>query len=180
MTSDPAGIGLVLKATRFAARKHRDQRRKDARATPYINHPLELARVLWEEGGVRDPTVLAAALLHDTIEDTATTYEELRGAFGTRVADVVVEVTDTRFLSKSARKRLQVAKARRSSLAARQVKMADKICNLRDILASPPAGWPLTRRQEYFDWAKAVVDEVRDSNPRLARKFDALYRQRPR
>ena len=172
-------LGLVLRAVQFAAHKHKDQRRKDARATPYINHPIALAEVLHTDGGVRDPKVIAAALLHDTIEDTETTYDELRGLFGEDVADTVVELTDTKFLGKEARKRLQIAKAGKSSAAAKQVKLADKVCNLRDILASPPAGWSLKRRQAYFDWAKEVVDEVRGVNPRLERMFDRLYRQRP-
>lgn len=179
MTTTNAGIRLVLQAAQFAAHKHRDQRRKDVEATPYINHPLELAYILSTEGGVTDPLVLAAALLHDTIEDTETTYEELRGAFGVRVADIVIEVTDTKFLGKEARKRLQISKAGRSTAGAKQVKIADKLCNLRDILAGPPKSWGLKRKQEYFDWAKEVMDQVRDANPRLARKFDALYRQRP-
>jgi guanosine-3',5'-bis(diphosphate) 3'-pyrophosphohydrolase len=172
-------LGLVLRAAQFAAHKHRDQRRKDAKATPYINHPIALAEVLHSDGGVRDSVVITAALLHDTIEDTETTYDELRGLFGEAVADTVVELTDVKFLGKEARKRLQIAKAGKASQAAKQVKLADKICNLRDILASPPAGWSLARRQKYFDWAKAVVDEVRGVNPRLERMFDRLYRQRP-
>jgi guanosine-3',5'-bis(diphosphate) 3'-pyrophosphohydrolase len=172
-------LGLVLRAVQFAAHKHTDQRRKDARAKPYINHPIALAEVLHTDGSVRDATVIAAALLHDTIEDTETSYDELRGLFGAGVADTVVELTDTKFLGRETRKRLQVAKAGKSSLAAKQVKIADKICNLRDILASPPAGWSLKRRQVYFDWAKEVVDQARGVNPRLERMFDRLYRQRP-
>jgi guanosine-3',5'-bis(diphosphate) 3'-pyrophosphohydrolase len=172
-------LGLVLRAAQFAAHKHRDQRRKDSNARPYINHPIALAEVLHTDGGVRDPVIIAAALLHDTIEDTETTYDELRGQFGEEVADCVVEVTDTKFLSSTARKRLQVAKAAQASERARQVKLADKICNLRDMLASPPAGWSLARTQNYFDWAKEVVDELRGVNPRLERMFDRLYRQRP-
>ena len=117
----------MLSALAFAAHKHRDQRRKDTAATPYINHPIALAQVLREEGRVRDPVVIAAALLHDTIEDTETTYDELRGQFGVTIADCVVEVTDVKFLGKTARKRLQVAKAGRASKAAKQVKLADKI-----------------------------------------------------
>jgi guanosine-3',5'-bis(diphosphate) 3'-pyrophosphohydrolase len=173
------GLGLVLRAAQFAAHKHRDKRRKDVKATPYINHPINLAEVLHTDGGVHDPIVIAAALLHDTIEDTETTYDELRGVFGTSVADVVIEVTDVKFLADQSRKRLQVAKAGRASERARQVKLADKICNLRDILASPPAGWSLGRRQKYFDWAKEVVDQARGVNPRLERMFDRLYRQKP-
>ena len=172
-------LGLVLRAAQFAAHKHKDQRRKDAKATPYINHPIGLAEVLHTDGGVRDPVVIAAALLHDTIEDTETTYDELRGIFGEEIADTVVELTDTKFLGKEARKRLQIAKAGRASERARHVKLADKICNLRDILASPPARWSLLRQQKYFDWAREVVDQVRGVNPRLERMFDRLYRQRP-
>jgi GTP diphosphokinase / guanosine-3',5'-bis(diphosphate) 3'-diphosphatase len=172
-------LGLVLRAAQFAAQKHKDQRRKDVKATPYINHPINLAEVLHTDGGVHDPIVIAAALLHDTIEDTETTYDELRGVFGTCVADVVIEVTDVKFLADESRKRLQVAKAGRASERARQVKLADKICNLRDILAGPPAGWSLARQQKYFDWAKEVVDQARGVNPKLERMFDRLYRQRP-
>jgi (p)ppGpp synthase/HD superfamily hydrolase len=114
-------LGLVLRATQFAAQKHKDQRRKDVKATPYINHPINLAEVLHTDGGVHDPIVIAAALLHDTIEDTETTYDELRGAFGASVADVVIEVTDVKFLARDSRKRLQVAKAGRASERARGV-----------------------------------------------------------
>jgi len=171
-----SNVSLLLRAAAFAAHKHRAQRRKDAAATPYINHPLAVARALAEEGGIQDPEVLAAALLHDTIEDTETCYEELRGQFGERIADVVAEVTDTKFLGKRARKRLQLAKAGRASRAAQQVKIADKLCNLRDILALPPAGWTPARKREYFDWAKTVVDAVRGVNPRLERRLDGVYR----
>jgi len=172
-------MGLVIRAAHFAAHKHKDQRRKDAKASPYINHPIALAEVLHTDGGVSDPVIIAAALLHDTIEDTETRFEELRGAFGVEVARIVDEVTDVKFLAKESRKRLQVAKAGRASDRARLVKLADKICNLRDILASPPPRWSLTRRQEYFDWAKEVVDKARGVNPKLERIFDRLYRQRP-
>lgn len=172
-------MGLVLKAAQFAAHKHKNQRRKDAAASPYINHPLALASTLQEEGGVENPIILAAALLHDTIEDTETDYEELRGQFGDEVAEIVAEVTDAKWLKKPSRKRLQISKAARASSGAKLVKLADKISNLRDIIASPPADWSLERKREYFDWAKKVVDQIRGQNVRLERKFDQLYRQRP-
>lgn len=173
------GTGLVLGALHFAAHKHRDQRRKGADALPYINHPIGLAHVLWTVGKVRDASTLAAALLHDTIEDTETSPKEIRGQFGDVVAAVVEEVTDLKWLKKSSRKRIQVARAGRASQRARLVKLADKICNLQDILASPPEGWSVERKRQYFDWAKSVVDEVRGTNAALARRFDRLYRQRP-
>jgi guanosine-3',5'-bis(diphosphate) 3'-pyrophosphohydrolase len=179
VTTTAESLELVLKAIAFAAHKHRDQRRKDAKASPYINHPIALARILVEEGDVDDPVVIAAALLHDTIEDTATSEQELSGAFGTDVADIVREVTDTKWLKKGSRKRLQISRAGRSSDGAKLVKLADKIANLRDIVRSPPADWSLQRKQDYFDWAKRVVDELRGTNAKLERKFDALYRKRP-
>lgn len=126
-----------------------------------------------------DPAVIAAALLHDTIEDTETTFNELRGEFGEEIADVVVEVTDVKWLDKDLRKRLQVARAARASASAKLVKLADKIANLRDILASPPEDWSLERQQKYFDWAKEVVDKIRGTHEGLERRFDELYRLRP-
>lgn len=175
----PDAIGLILRATQFAAHKHRDQRRKDTNASPYINHPIALASTLQHEGQVEDVTIIAAALLHDTIEDTETDYEELRGRFGARVAQIVVEVTDTKWLQKKSRKRLQISKTAKASNGAKLVKLADKICNLRDIIANPPGDWSVERKREYFDWAKEVVDRLRGTSPKLERRFDQLYRQRP-
>jgi guanosine-3',5'-bis(diphosphate) 3'-pyrophosphohydrolase len=171
-------LALLLEALAFAAHKHRDQRRKDRDASPYINHPIALADVLMNEGGVSDVEVLCAALLHDTVEDTATTHEELVGAFGPRVARIVAEVTDDKALSKAERKRLQVEHAARLSPEAKLVKLADKICNLRDVAERPPADWDLARRREYFDWAKRVVDGLRGAHPRLEAAFDAAYGMR--
>ena len=179
MAGITSGIGLLLSAARFAALKHSDQRRKDAKASPYINHPIALAETLWRVGKVKDPVVLAAALLHDTIEDTQTTQEELRKAFGPAVAGIVAEVTDDKSLPKARRKRLQVEHAAEASRRAKLVKLADKICNLEDILESPPADWTVERKQEYFDWAKEVVDQVGAANAPLRRRFDRLYRKRP-
>jgi GTP diphosphokinase / guanosine-3',5'-bis(diphosphate) 3'-diphosphatase len=172
-------LALLLKALAFAAHKHRDQRRKDAEASPYINHPIALADVLVNEGGVTDVEVLCAALLHDTVEDTATTHEELVDAFGSRIARIVAEVTDDKTLPKAERKRLQVEHAARLSPEAKLVKLADKISNLRDVASHPPAHWDLPRRREYFDWAKNVVDRLRGVHPRLEAAFDLAYAQMP-
>ncbi len=172
-------LTLLLKALSFAAHKHRDQRRKDAEASPYINHPIALAEVLAAEGGVSDIEVLAAALLHDTIEDTATTYEELVEHFGSRIAGMVAEVTDDQNLPKADRKRLQIEHAAGLSAGAKLVKLADKICNLRDVADRPPAKWDLPRRQEYFEWAKRVIDGLRGTHPRLEAAFDAAYLRKP-
>jgi guanosine-3',5'-bis(diphosphate) 3'-pyrophosphohydrolase len=168
-------LSLLLKAATFAADKHRSQRRKDAEASPYINHPLALAHVLADEGGVTDVRVLAAALLHDTVEDTATSPEELEREFGSRIAAIVSEVTDDKNLSKEERKRLQVAKAHSKSDEAKLVKLADKISNLRDILASPPADWSAERKLGYLNWAREVVGGLRGVNARLETAFDEVF-----
>ena len=104
-------ITLALRAAAFAADKHRNQRRKDHARTPYINHPLAVARVLAEEGAVKDLEILAAAILHDTLEDTATTRRELERKFGARIAALVSEVTDDKSLPKQRRKQLQIDRA---------------------------------------------------------------------
>ena len=171
--------GKILEALQFAAFKHRDQRRKDHAASPYINHPIALARILWHEGGVHDPGVICAALLHDTIEDTQTTPEELRDAFGARITRIVLEVTDDKLLPKAERKRRQIEHAPHLSRGAKLVKLADKICNLRDVAASPPPTWSLRRRRQYFDWARKVVAGVRGVNRKLEDAFDAAFDDRP-
>lgn len=170
--SDP--IGVFVKAVAFAADKHRTQRRKDADASPYINHPIALANVLANEGGVTDVVVLSAAVLHDTIEDTNTTAEELTAIFGAKITATVLDVTDDKSLDKHVRKQRQIEHAPHISKEAKLVKLADKICNLRDILASPPADWSPERKQGYFDWAAKVVADVRGVHPELEAVFDGL------
>jgi guanosine-3',5'-bis(diphosphate) 3'-pyrophosphohydrolase len=172
-------IGLVLKALSFAAYKHRDQRRKDVGASPYINHPIALANVLCNEGGVTDSKVLCAALLHDTVEDTQTTPEELEVMFGAAIRSIVREVTDDKRLEKEERKRLQVEHAAHASKEAKLVKLADKISNLRDIIESPPADWSLERKRSYFKWSKQVVDQVRGVSPDLEKVFDECFASIP-
>ena len=172
-------LDVILDALQFAAHKHRDQRRKDLEASPYINHPIALANVLWREGGVHQPDVICAALLHDTIEDTDTTAEELRERFGKKVARIVEEVTDDKTLDKAKRKRLQVEHAPTLSREAKLVKLADKISNLRDMGASPPKTWPRSRVRAYFDWAKEVVDQLRGAHPKLEAIFDEAYSRKP-
>jgi guanosine-3',5'-bis(diphosphate) 3'-pyrophosphohydrolase len=170
----------LFKALSFAAERHRSQTRKDAEASPYINHPIQLCEVLTSEAGVDDPVVLMAALLHDTLEDTETSYQDLVEAFGSQVADVVLEVTDDANLPKEERKRRQVELAPQLSARAKLVKLADKICNVRDIAEHPPHWWAMDRRIDYCEWAKTVVDGLRGSNAQLEALFDAAYANRPR
>ena len=169
---------IVLRAAAFAAEKHRNQRRKDEEASPYINHPIQLAYIL-VQADIEDPVVLAAALLHDTIEDTNTTQDELEIVFGHEIANIVAECSDDKSLSKMERKQAQIAHAGTISPRAKLVKLADKIANVSDIDGAPPAGWSVERKREYFDWAKQVVDQMRGTNAALEARFDAEYAKRP-
>jgi guanosine-3',5'-bis(diphosphate) 3'-pyrophosphohydrolase len=168
-----------IKALVFAADKHRNQRRKDPHASPYINHPIALANVLANEAGIVDEHVIIAAILHDTIEDTETTEQELVQCFGRVVADIVLEVSDDKSLPRAERKRLQIEHAAHISRPAKLVKLADKIANLRDIAGNAPADWSLERRQQYFEWAMAVVNGLRGVHPGLERLFDDAYKLKP-
>lgn len=169
----------LLEAVAFAAHKHRDQRRKDAVASPYINHPIALAHLLATAGGIDDIVVLQAAILHDTIEDTQTTHAELAQHFGIEVADIVDEVSDDKSLARPERKRAQVESAPHKSAGAALVKLADKTCNLRDVADAPPVGWSLARRREYFDWARQVVEGLPEVSPAMRAVFDSAYAMRP-
>lgn len=170
-TSEAKAIATVLGAASFAASRHRGQRRKDEQATPYINHPIDVARIL-AESGIGDIDILCAALLHDTVEDTSTTAEEIGHVFGQRVCQLVFEVSDDKSLPKQERKRLQIVNAPRKSGGAKLVKIADKISNLRDLVASPPRDWSLERKAEYAEFARRVVSGCRGIHPPLEAAFD--------
>lgn len=165
-------VASLLTALEFAARKHSTQRRKDADSSPYVNHPIAVARVLAAEGGVVDTSVLMAAVLHDTVEDTETTFAELEAQFGVEVAGLVRELTDDKSLPKEQRKRLQVMHAPHRSTGAKQLKIADKIANIRDIAVTPPTGWNVDRKREYLTWSERVVAGCRGVNSGLDAAFD--------
>jgi len=165
----------IVKALNFAAYKHTDQRRKGERAEPYVNHLAEVADLIVTHTGGTNTEAVVAGLLHDTVEDTETTREELVREFGENIADIVMECTDDKSLPKADRKRLQVEHAPHKSDNAKIVKMADKISNLRAILHSPPPDWTLDRKREYFNWAKDVVDGCRGVNDGLEQEFDRTY-----
>ena len=162
---------LILKAAHFAAKKHRDQRRKDKAMSPYINHPISVAKIISDIGNVEDPEVLAAALLHDTIEDTKTTPEELIDHFGERVCNLVQEVTDDKNLPKLERKQRQIDHAKEISEGAALIKLGDKISNVTDITNTPPTDWDSNRRLEYFDWAEKVINNCPKVNQALENYF---------
>ena len=161
---------MILKATEFAANKHRGQHRKGNLNTPYINHPIKVASVL-EKVGVNDTVTLAAALLHDVIEDTDTTHSEIKNVFNQKVADIVLEVTDDKVKSKKERKALQIETAKSLTYEAKLIRIADKICNIQDVSGEDAPNWTYERKFEYLDWAKRVVDQINGTHDVLESIF---------
>ena len=174
--SDSNILASLFEALTFASAKHRDQRRKDIDASPYINHPIEVAGIL-AHCGITEIEVLQAAILHDTIEDTETTGAELEEKFGPAVRRIVDEVTDDKSLPKLERKDLQILHAPDLSLEAKLVKIADNTVNARDILHNPPKGWDRERREAYLLWTRRVVDGCRGVHPELERQYDAALQE---
>jgi len=168
MNTDMASL---LEAVHLAASLHGTQRRKNAAGTPYINHPIAVAELLARVGGVHELAVLQAAVLHDTLEDTTVTREELSQRFGEVVCRLVEEVTDDRTLSQVDRKRRQVEHAPHLSRQAQCIKVADKICNVSDLSSDEPPSWSLARKREYADWAEQVVNACQGCNPALEQEF---------
>ena len=170
-------IKTLAQAISFAAKKHRTQKRKGADGEPYINHPLEVLNLLTNVGNVEEYDVLIAAVLHDTIEDTETTKEEIAELFGENVCRMVLELTDDKSLPKAERKQLQIEHAPHISVGAKQIKLCDKISNIRDISGNPPRDWSKKRRIEYIEWGEKVVAGLRGVNVNLEKHFDELIGQ---
>ena len=165
----------LSQAADYAARQHSAQRRKGARAEPYVNHLTEVAAMLAEATDGADPVLVMGGLLHDTLEDTDATYEDLVARFGPEVAALVAEVTDDKSLPKDVRKRLQIEKTPSKSRRAKLLKIADKTSNLRSLMHSPPAGWTEERLRDYVVWAAEVVRSCRGLDAKLEAQFDAAY-----
>lgn len=165
-------LNLIVLALDFAAKKHRDQRRKDHAASPYINHPIALVKVLVTEAQITNEVVLVSALLHDTVEDTDTTFDEIEHHFGPAIASIVREVTDDTSLPRLERKAQQILHASHLSKEATLVKLADKISNLRDLIAALPLHWSLKRKRDYCEWAKKVVSHIQNPHPTLLALFE--------
>lgn len=168
----------LLKALEFASHRHRAQKRKGTKNIPFINHPIQVANLLANDGGESDPVLLTAAILHDVIEDTVNSVEErsmlmqeIREVFGNEVLVLTMEVTDDKTLEKKVRKQLQVEHANHKSSNARKLKIADKITNLRDIIDDPPGWWSTERILEYITWAEQVFEGLKGVNPVLEEMF---------
>ncbi len=174
MSNKTNDVARLLSAAKFAAERHTKQRRKGADEAPYVNHLIEVVETLCRVGNVTDTDMLVAALLHDTVEDTVTEPAELEERFGSRVREIVEEMTDDKRLSKARRKVLQIKHAQHLSAEAKQVKLADKTANVREVAYAPAPDWTHERREEYLVWAERVVKGLRGTNLALEANFDKM------
>ncbi|GAU91453.1 hypothetical protein RvY_03702 [Ramazzottius varieornatus] len=172
--TDQNDLALLLRTINFAAQKHSFQRRKDPEKTPYINHPIGVAHILASEGGITDVKVLQAAILHDTVEDTDTTLDEIEEEFGATIRHTVEEVTDKKALSYQERKAHQIARAPLVSERAKLVKLGDKLHNLRDLQRVRPVDWSQERVHQYFIWSGKVIEGLIGTNLPLEEKLRQL------
>ena len=170
-------ISLLVHAIHFSAIAHSAQRRKDEAKTPYINHPIEVMHILME-AGITDVTILCAAVLHDTIEDTGVTYQQLADHFSPQVADMVQECSDDKSLPKEIRKQEQIKHAKHVSDGAKLIKAADKLSNLSSLDSTPPAKWSPAEIDGYFTWAYAVWLNLKGVNEVLDEKLCPLFEKR--
>jgi guanosine-3',5'-bis(diphosphate) 3'-pyrophosphohydrolase len=164
----------IFEAMLFASEKHKNQRRKDSESSPYINHPIAVAYYLSKYCDVLDNEVLIAGILHDTLEDTETTPQEIEEKFGTEVLHLVQEVTDEKDLPKEVIRDLQVNTIQDRSRGAKLIRIADKISNITDLLLAPPRGWDAKKKVDYLDWTERLVGKIKGINPCLER----LYHER--
>lgn len=167
-------ISFILKAIRFAADKHRSQRRSDKSASPYLNHPISVADALWSVGELHNINTIAAAILHDTVEHTRTSLEELETEFGKLIASIVREVTEEKRLRRQVRSGPGGKKAARISMSARQIIIAEKISNIETIINSPPVNWSYDKLREYIAWIEEVITTFRGTDEKLERYLDQL------
>lgn len=167
-------MNKLIFAINFAANAHCNQRRKDATKTPYINHPIEVMYLL-SNAGITDVDILSAAVLHDTMEDTNTSYDDIYQNFGKNVADIVKDCTDNKSLPKEVRKQEQVKHSKEISGASRLVKLADKLSNLSSLLKDPPVGWTQKGIDGYFCWAYAVCSNMMGHNSYLDDHLQKIF-----
>ena len=169
-------IRLISEAAELAARRHSGMARKGRGNEPYVNHLAEVASLLAMATDGADAELVAAGWLHDTIEDTETTREELAEKFSDRVASLVVECTDDMSLPKAERRRLQVVDAPKKSAGAKLIKIADKISNIGARIHADPSAEERDDLTGYTDWAEQVVGGCRGGNQWLDTKFDDVVR----
>ena len=163
---------ILIDALNFAAEKHQYQRRNGYDRLPYINHLIKVVKTMMEVAQVTDEVILLAAILHDVIEDTDLTEEALAYRFNPKTAAIVRELSDDMTLEHAKRKQLQIVRAKGLSKAARMIRIADKVCNMRDLMSYPMIEWSVEKKRAYVKNSIQVVDEIRGTNAALENWFD--------
>ena len=168
-------IDKVFQALIFAADKHKNQRRKDLENTPYINHPIEVANFLIKHG-ITDSNIIICALLHDTIEDTNTSFEEIKELFGEEIALTVRDCTDNKKLDKITRKKEQIEHAKYIRNNAKLVKLADKYSNISMLAINPPSKWSPEEIIGYTHWGYAVCKNLFGINEKIDKTVSDMFK----
>lgn len=175
-TKKHTNLQLLLKAVDFAAYKHRNQRRKNDKKSPYIEHPIHVAYTL-SQCDILDVNVLCGSLLHDTVEDTDTTLNDIETIFGKKIVTIVNDVTDDKSLSKIERKRLQIEHTQGSGILyeSKLVKLGDKFSNLSSLSSSPPVTWSSDEIQGYALWCYRVCLNLRNINSMMDKLLGTIF-----
>ena len=164
---DGGKVDKLLQTLYFAAKAHKSQKRKGDGGVPYINHLIEVATLLSLEAGVTDIEVLQAAVLHDVLEDTPVTLDELNDVFGERVAGLIEAVTDDKSLSLEQRRQKQVDMISCASPEVKLIKLADHCSNIVCI----PDTWVANRVEQYKMWSFEVASKCFSISDRLAKIY---------
>jgi len=171
-------IVSLLSAIEFAAIAHQGQTRKDKDRTPYILHPLTVCFNVWNEGRIKNPDVLIAALLHDTVEDNiSVTFKDIFELFGEHISKFVEELSNDRNLSSAENKQRQIDKARSMSIDVKAIKLADRLANIRDLLSNPPVDWGKMKLDEYFGWGHKLLAAMRGTSIGLETALEEVLKK---
>ena len=160
-------VDQILDASLFAAEKHQNQTKNNEKKTPYIIHPIEVADIVMRVGHVYKQDVLVAALLHDVIEDTGASFEDIAKRYGIVASSYVKEMTEKKELSLKERKKAQIIGAFHQTPDVAVIKFSDKLSNLNTLLKNPPSTWSRDKVDQYFLWAQSVIENLPESNQLL-------------
>ncbi|MFZ9848658.1 MAG: HD domain-containing protein [Flavobacteriales bacterium] len=152
-----ANLQLLFKALNYSAEQHKAQRRKGMESVPYINHPIKVTNIITQFIPDASDDLICAAILHDVVEDTDATIDDIKNKFGDAIASIVQEVTDDKSISKAESRRKQIENAPKLSYNAKIIRVCDKISNVRDICGENIPDWDYKTKIEYLNWAEQVV-----------------------
>jgi (p)ppGpp synthase/HD superfamily hydrolase len=158
---------LIAEATLFAAKAHFGQTRNQNNQIPYIVHPLRVSYLLWNEGNINNAHLLVAALLHDVLEDTEVSRQEIFNKFGSSILTLVEELTD----KPKPTAQEEALSALKMSKEAKTIKLADRTHNLRDLIDHPPKIWDFEKVSGFLNRSKILFENLRNTHPVLEKCY---------